>query len=81
MVGTSGTSDTILFSGNHAYTRKISRGSVYCENNFVKVKEATLVTAYSLGKGKSTFDKSKHKLLSFNEVSRPRVSKSYLNVT
>jgi hypothetical protein len=44
MVGTSGTSNIIPFAGNHAYTRKKSISSVYCENNFVKVKLATLET-------------------------------------
>jgi hypothetical protein len=36
--------DIILFSGSHTYTRKKSISSVYCENNFVKVKLATLET-------------------------------------
>ena len=36
--------DIILFSGSHTYTKKKSTSSVYCENNFVKVKLATLET-------------------------------------
>jgi hypothetical protein len=36
--------EIILFSGSHTYTRKKSISSVYCENNFVKVKLATLET-------------------------------------
>ena len=36
--------DLNLFSGSHTYTRKKSINSVYCENNFVKVKLVTLET-------------------------------------